>query len=83
MIVAQGKAAEAAALGKPRPNPLSLFSNLIWRAEARQTRLEKREAIILCLLPRAAHLPRLPWATILSSLQDFSLTRSARILGEL
>jgi len=49
-ISAQGKAAEAAALGKRHPTPISLFSTLVWRARRRQTRVEKREQIIFCLL---------------------------------
>jgi hypothetical protein len=50
MLIAQGKAAEAAALGKPPPHPISLLSNLVWRATAHQTRLEQTEGIILCPL---------------------------------
>jgi len=42
--------------------------------------VKKREEIILGPQPRAAL--RLPWATILSSLRDFGLARSARMEGE-
>ena len=48
MIIAQGKAGEAAALGKRRPTPnLSFFQLGLARFE-RQTQLEKREEIMLC-----------------------------------
>ena len=43
---------------------------------------EKGERIVFRSEPRAALVPRWPWATILSSLQDFSLARLARIVDE-
>jgi hypothetical protein len=43
---------------------------------------EKGEQIIFRSEPRAAFVPRLPWAIIMSSLQDFSLACSARIVEE-
>ena len=46
MIIAQGKAAEAAALGKLAPPPISLFSKLCWPG---QHNFEKREVFILGL----------------------------------
>jgi hypothetical protein len=50
LIIAQGKAAEAAALGKTRPHPISLFS---FSGSARPRRdepeKEKREEIIFGL----------------------------------
>ena len=78
LIIAQGKAAEAAALGKPPPQPNSFFPSGL----ARQRRAKpegKKEENILGPPPRAAL--RLPWATIISSLRDFGLARSARIVG--
>ena len=42
-IIAQGKRGMSAALGKRHKMIPSLFSNLVWRARTRQTRLEKRE----------------------------------------
>ena len=91
MIIAQGQAADlprrgaakagAAALGKSHPVPTLPFfwfgAPAGWRAKP-----EKGEQIIFRSEPRAAIVPRLPWAGILSSLQDFSLARSARIGGE-
>ena len=48
MMVAPGKAAEAAARGKTPPQPnLSFFQSGL-RTGAPQTRLEKREGIISC-----------------------------------
>jgi hypothetical protein len=87
MIIAQGKAADlprrsaakagAATLGKSHPVPtLPSFwfgAPAGWRAKP-----EKGEQIIFRSEPRAAFVPRWPWATIISSLQDFSLARSAR-----
>ncbi len=43
-IIAQGKAAEAAALGTSPPPPISLFSKLCWPS---QHNFEKREVFIL------------------------------------
>ena len=42
----------------------------------------KGEGFMLDLSPRAALVPCWPWATIMLSLQDFSLIRSARMLRE-
>ncbi len=67
---------------KRHPNPTSPFSNRVWRAPARQTRLEKGEGVILGLLPRAALVPRLPWAIVVASLQDFSRTRFGCVLDK-
>jgi len=80
LIVAQGKAAEAAALGKKPPHPTSFVSSglaRLWHAKPE----EKKEVILLGPQPRAAL--RLPGAIIISSLRDFSLARCARIAGEL
>jgi hypothetical protein len=81
MIIAQGKTAEVAALGNAHPVPTLPFfwfgAPAGWRAKP-----EKGEQIIFRSEPRAALVPRWPWATIISSLQDFSLVRSARIVGE-
>ncbi len=79
LIVAQGKAAEAAALGKKPPHPTSFVSSglaRLWHAKPE----EKKEVILLGPQPRAAL--RLPGAIIISSLRDFSLARCARIVGE-
>ncbi len=76
-IIAQGKAAEVAALGNAHPEPTLPFfwfgAPAGWRAKP-----EKGEQIIFRSEPRAALVPRLPWAIIMSSLQDFSLARFAR-----
>ena len=81
-IIAQGKAAEAAALGRSSPVPTLPFflfgAPAGWRAKQ-----EKGEQIIFRSEPRAALVPRLPWAIIMSSLKDFSLARSTRIIGQL
>ena len=79
MIIDQGKAAEAAALGKRHPHPiLSFFQSGL----ARQTRLEKREADhLLISYPGRRSFLSCP-DIILSSLRDFSLARSARVLVE-
>ena len=81
MIIAQGKTAEAAALWKSRPVPTLPFfwfgAPADWRAKP-----EKGEGIIFCSGPRAALVPRWPWASIMSSLQDFGLARPARIVDE-
>jgi hypothetical protein len=79
LIVAQGKAAEAAALGKETPHPTSFFTSglaRLWHAKPEV----KKEEILLGPQPRAAL--RLPGAIIISSLRDFSLARCARIVGE-
>jgi hypothetical protein len=81
MIIAQGQAAEAAALGKSHPVPTLPFfwfgAPACWRAKP-----EKGEGIIFRSEPRAALVPRWPWAIIISSLWDFSLARLARIVDE-
>jgi hypothetical protein len=81
MIIAQGKTAEVAALGNAHPVPILPFfwfgAPAGWRAKP-----EKGEGIIFRSGPRAALVPRWPWASILSSLQDFSLARLARIVDE-
>ena len=60
-MVAQGKAAEAAALGKEPPHPPSFF--LSGLARGRRAKPERRkEAIILRPQPRAALVPSLPGA---------------------
>jgi hypothetical protein len=83
-IIAQGKTAAlprrsaakagGAALGNAHPEPTLPFfwfgAPAGWRAKP-----EKGEQIIFRSEPRAAFVPRLPWATIISSLQDFSLAR--------
>jgi hypothetical protein len=75
MIIAQGKTAEAAALGNAHPVPTLPFcwfgAPAGWRAKP-----AKGEQIIVRSEPRAALVPRWPWASIISSLQDFSLARS-------
>ena len=76
--VAQGKAAEAAALGKTPSHPVSFCSSGL-APLTRAKPEEQKEVIFLGPLPRAL---RLPWATIISSLRDFSLVRSARIVGQ-
>jgi hypothetical protein len=65
MIIAQGKAAEAAALGNTPPAQPSFFF-LVWRVRAKP---EKKEEIISNPQPGAAL--RLPRAIIRSSLRDF------------
>jgi hypothetical protein len=66
MIVAQGQAAKAAALGKTPPHPPSFFFSFRFGApRARQTGRKKGEKIALDPQPRAALLPRWAWATIL------------------
>ncbi len=81
MIIAQGKAAEAAALGKRPTHPTAPFiqSGLV-RLQRAKPGWKKAEQIILSLQPRAALL--LPWAIITSSLWDCSLARCARMVGE-
>ena len=78
-MIAQGKAAEAAALGKEPPHQ-SLFLFRFGAPQARQTGREK-EGIILRPQPRAAL--RLPWAIIVSSLPGLQLGWPAHIFGEL
>ncbi len=83
MIIAQGKAAEAAALGKGRPTHNFSFFLPDWRASGAPVRKEKREEIILGPQPRAAPaVAGLPWAIIMSSLRDFGLARCARMVCE-
>lgn len=48
----------------------------------RRAKPERGEQIIFRSVPRAALVPRWPWATIMSSLQDFGVARFARILEE-
>ena len=81
MIIAQGQAAEAAALGKSQP-VITLPFFWLGAPPGGTANPEKGEQIIFRSGPRAALVPRWPWATIISSLQDFSLARSARIVGE-
>src|ERR1043166_10200041 len=77
-MIAQGKAAEAAALGKEPPHQ-SLFLFRFGAPQARQTG-RKKEGIILRPQPRAAL--RLPWAIIMSSLPGLQLGWPAHIFGE-
>jgi hypothetical protein len=75
MIIAQGKTAEAAALGNAHPEPTLPFFRFGapagWRAKP-----EKGEQIIFRSEPKAVLVPRLPWAIIRSSPQDLRLGRS-------
>ena len=77
MIPAQGKATEVAALGKSHPIPTLPFfwcgASAGWRAKP-----EKGEGITFRSEPRAVLVPRWPWATIMTSLQDFGSARFAR-----
>ena len=82
MIIAQGKAAEAAALGKSHPTPPLSFPFRFGAPRARQTGREKERKSFWVRNPGRRSF-RLPWAIITSSLRDFSLARSARIVGEL
>ena len=77
-MIAQGKAAEAAALGKAPPHPTSFFTSGLARLRRAKPEVKKEE-IILHPQPRAAL--RLPGAIVISSLRDFSLARCARIEG--
>ena len=79
-IVAQGKAAEAAALGKEPPYPTSFFPSGLARLDAPNQK--EKKSIIFRPQPRAALVPRLPWAILRSSLRDFNLARSAGTMGE-
>jgi len=73
MIIAQGKAAEAAALGSVHPaSSLPLFTVRRASSEAGATNREKGEEFIVGRQPRAALVARLPWGIMISSLQDFS-----------
>src|SRR5436190_597700 len=56
--------------------PLSLYPSPFIPLPARASRGEGNN--LLALLPRAALVPRLPWAIVMSSLRDFSLARCAR-----
>ena len=78
MKVAPGKAAEAAARGETPPNPTSFFPSVLARQRRAKTE-GKKATIIVRPLPRAAL--RLPGATIMSSLRDFSVARRARIIA--
>ena len=80
-MIAQSKAAEAAALGKSHPVPILRF---VWfgASAGRRAKPEKGEQILFRSEPRAAFVPRWPWASIMSSLRDFSLARLARIVDE-
>src|ERR1017187_5623759 len=72
-IIAQGKAAEAAALGKRPPPDIQppLFPGLPCRAgPARQTRKKGRG--LFCARNPGRLVPRLPWAIIMASLRDFN-----------
>ena len=84
MIIAQGKAAaclavaqrrrEAAALGSARPTSSPPF---LWFApKAFGANHKKGGKFVFDPLPRAALVPRLPWATLISSLWDFSRART-------
>ena len=66
LIIAQGKAAVAAALGKEPPHPTSLFPSGLARP-ARAKPEGNKEVFILDPQPRAAL--RLPWAILISSLE--------------
>src|SRR5690242_18621423 len=73
LILAQGKAVEAAALGKTPPHPAPFFPSGL--ASPKLAKPEgKKEEIILDPQPMAAL--RLSWAIIISSLRNFSLARS-------
>jgi hypothetical protein len=62
LILAQGKDAEAAALGKESPQPTSFFPSSLARLQ--RAKLEgKKEEKVLGPQPRAAL--RLPWAIII------------------
>ena len=69
---------EAAALGKGRLKPNSFFP--FWFGALGDAKPKGKKGGILAAQPRAAL--RLPWANIISSLWDFSLARSARIISE-
>jgi hypothetical protein len=74
MMVAPDKAAEAAVRGK-HPTISSFFSSGM--ARRRRAIPKEKKKKIWATLPRAAL--RLPGATIMSSLCDFSRARRARI----
>jgi hypothetical protein len=70
VIIAQVKRGTSAALGKRHKMNPSLFSNLIWRAVARQIRLEKRETGCGWRFTQGgSRSAPLPWATILLPLR--------------
>jgi hypothetical protein len=70
---------DPAALGKAPLHPASFFLP-VWRACGAPNR-KKKGRIVLGPQPRAALVPRWPWATILSSLRDFNrLHFQARLL---
>jgi hypothetical protein len=77
MIIAQGKAAEAAALGNTPPAQPSFFF-LVWRVRAKPER--KKEEIISNPHPGAEL--RLPRAIIRSSLRDFIFGSLCSNIGE-
>ena len=72
MIIAQGKAAEAAALGKTPPTTNLFFPIGLARLGRAKQNWEKESESFCVRSPGAALVPRLPRATISSSLQDFS-----------
>jgi len=74
IITAQGKAAEAAALGERHPSS-SLPLSTVRRAglPGGAANLEKGKEFIVGRQPSAALVPRLPSAIMISSSRDFSL----------
>src|SRR5437867_338206 len=78
LIIAQGKAAEAAALGKTPPPSTSFFPSGL----ARRRRTKPEGNHFATATQGGFRFAGLPWAVSRSSLRDFNLPPSARATGE-